>query len=262
MRFILLFLLSFSVFAEVPVDVVFDIDLTIVTLINEGDPLADPAHPRKGTIAVQYTEDGSLRKDRYRVFEGVKELLEKLRQDPRVRLSFFSGGSDGRNLALTKALKLSDGTSFFDLAQGRVYGRSVMTPTDAPPTARIRDRFKKDLHTVNPDISDVIIVDDIKEFVPDSQRSHVLWIGENFPFPDRRTPTGPITEEVFQREKNKYQWISSQLDRALAERFQTGRPLSAIVDELTDHQRLTPFNSELLGPRCRPGEVLLRLLAE
>ena len=41
--FLLLFLISFTARAGLPVDIVFDIDLTIASLIDHGDPLGGPA---------------------------------------------------------------------------------------------------------------------------------------------------------------------------------------------------------------------------
>ena len=264
MKFILLFLVSISALAGVPVDIVFDIDLTIVANIPASgkDPLADPRNPLHGTVDIQFPKDGAVASERYRVFEGVRELMEKLRADPRVRVSFFSGGSEARNEALLRSIKLPDGSSLWDLAGGRVYGRSSMSATGKGSMFRIRDRFKKDLTRINPDISDVIIVDDIKEFVPPSQSGHVLWIGEDFPFPERHHLTRPVTPELLARERDKYRWISSNLELAISERFRTGRPLSSLIGEFTANQTITPFTRGLGGPGCAPGEIIGRLLAE
>lgn len=264
MKFVLLFLISFSAIAGVPVDIVFDIDLTIVANIPASgkDPLADARDPLRGTVDIRFPKDGAVATERYRVFEGVRELMEKLRADPRVRVSFFSGGTEARNEALLRSIKLADGSSLWDLAGGRVHGRSSMTATGKGSMFRIRDRFKKDLSRINPDISDVIIVDDIKEFVPPAQSGHVLWIGEDFPFPERHHILTPVTPELLARERDKYRWISSKLELAISERFRTGRPLSAIIGDFTAHQTITPFSRGLGGPGCSPGEILGRLLAD
>lgn len=262
MRFFLVFLFTFSAFAGVPVDVVFDIDLTIVANIPASgkDPLRDPADPRRGTVDIQFVDEGAAKAERYRVFDGMTDLMEKLKADPRVRVSFFSGGTEARNESLLREIKLPDGTSLWDLAQGRVYGRNSMTATGKGPLHRIRDRFKKDLTRINPDLSDVIIVDDIKEFVPESQAGHMLWIGEDFPYPERHHVLTPVTPDLLARERNKYQWISSKLELAIAERFRTGRPLSAIIQEFTAGRTITPFSRGLGGPGCSPDEILTRLL--
>lgn len=263
MKYVLLFLMTFPVFAGVPVDVIFDIDLTIVALVKDGpggDLLADPLDPTKNVVPVLFENEGAVHSERYRIFEGVTDLMEKLRKDPRVRVSFFSGGSPARNEALLRKILLPDGTSLWDIASGRVYGRNFMTATGKGPEHRIRERFKKDLRTVNPDLTDVIIVDDIQEFVPASQRGHLLWLGEDFPFPDR-TPTPPasVDPDLLAREKHKFQWISEKLGTALEEKFRSGRPLSGLIEEIKE----TPFTAPAIrGLRCSPGAILERLLAD
>lgn len=263
MKYVLFFLIALPVYAGIPVDVVFDIDLTIVALVKDGpggDFLADPLDPKKNIVPVSFEVEGSIHSERYRLFEGVTDLMEKLRKDPRVRVSFFSGGTEARNEALLRNIFLPDGTSLWDLSSGRVYGRTSMTPTGVKEPARVRDRVKKDLHRVNPDIKDVIIIDDIKEFVPEAQRGHLLWIGEDFPFPDRtKTPPASVDPELLAREKYKYGWIGQKIDHALEQRFTNGIPLSTTIREITE----TPFTApSIIGRRCSPGLILDRLLLQ
>lgn len=263
MKYIFLLLISFPVLAGIPVDVVFDIDLTIVTLVNDGpggDFLADPLDPGKNIIPIQFEYEGAVHTERYRLFEGVTELIERLRKDPRVRVSFFSGGTEARNEALLRKIHLPDGSSLWDVASGRVLGRTSMTPTGVKPSARVRDRVKKDLRKVNQNIEDVIIVDDIKEFVPESQRGNLLWIGEDFPFPDRmrgESPPSAVDPDLLAREKHKFGWIGQKLDFALEQRFTKGIPLSETIRAISE----TPFTAPaIIGVSCSPREALLRLL--
>ncbi len=263
MKYVLFLLIALPVYAGIPVDVVFDIDLTIVALVKDGpggDLLADPKDPTKNIVPVTFELEGSIHSERYRLFEGVTDLMEKLRKDPRVRVSFFSGGTEQRNEALLRKIFLPDGTSLWDLASGRVYGRTSMTPTGVQLPARVRERVKKDLHKVNADIADVIIVDDIQEFVPESQRGHLLWIGEDFPFPDRtKTPPASVDAELLAREKFKYGWIGEKLQYALDQRFNKGIPLSTTIRSVTE----TPFTApSIRGLRCSPGLILDRLLLQ
>lgn len=247
----LILLLPVIALAELPLDVVFDIDLTIVARVEDGphgDLLADPQNPRRGTVEIQFHEPHydrqnrprdiapTLKAERYRVFEGMTDLMQKLKalqEDGKVRVSFFSGGSEPRNETLLKTIKLPDGTSLWDLSQGRVHGRSALTPTGLPSNMRIRDRFKKDLTRINPDLSDVIIIDDIKEFVPVKQRDNLLWIGEEFPYPERvKHPPESVDPVLLERERNKFQWISREVESAITKRLETGRPLSRLIQEV------------------------------
>ena len=258
-------LFSVSVWAGIPLDIVFDIDQTIVTLIHEGvngDLLADPRNPQQNTVTVSFNRpelDGNNKPvvdskgqkvfhkatERYRYYEGLTDLmkeLKRLQDSGMIRVSFFSGGTAERNSALLDSIKLKDGTSLKSLAGTRIYGRDRMLVTGLGPEHRVRERFKKDLQIINPNLEDVILVDDIKEFVPSSQKEHLLWIGEDFPYPERARDS-PVTfnEDLLFREKNKYQWISSKLREAIARRLKEKTPLSKIISEMTLGGERTPF---------------------
>lgn len=231
--------------ASVPLDVVFDIDQTIVTLIHAGpggDYLADPLNPHKGTITISHTD--APKPERYRVYDGLTELMQRLKtlqDEGKIRVSFFSGGTHVRNSTLLENIVLPDGSNLKQLAGERVFSREHMTPTGKG--SRIREKFKKDLTKVNPDLTDVILIDDIKEFVPETQLAHVLWLDEAFPYPERyrnSAPPIPTPEEMF-REKNKFQWISSYLLDAIDLRFKIQKPLSTLIDEKTSGRKKTPF---------------------
>ncbi len=114
-------------FAKIPVDVIFDIDLTIAALVHEGpygDFLADSSDPLKGTVEISFDEPGpnsttASVKHRYRIYDHLTDLMIELkrRQDlGEVGVSFFSGGFESRNLALLDAIKLKDGSSLLNLA--------------------------------------------------------------------------------------------------------------------------------------------------
>jgi hypothetical protein len=219
------------------VDVVYDIDQTIATLVHEGpggDWLADPKDPKKNVYEVTFDriEVDTMNRplvpkkvtrvtESYRVYDGFVEQMEKWRKEisaGKVRVSFFSGGHVERNRALLEAVKLSDGTSVRDMvSEANIYGRESMVATGVGPEGRVRERFKKDLRIINPDLSQVILVDDIPNFVPNSQLEHVLWLDEDFPYPERlggRPMVTPSPERI-QRERDKFKKISAMLDDAL-----------------------------------------------
>ena len=270
--FILILLIPMMALAELPLDVVFDIDLTIVTRVDDGphgDMLADPTDPRRGTVDINFLEPEydrqnrplgnrtTPRNERYRIYDGMTDLMEKLKvlqQEGKVRVTFFSGGPEARNEALLRTIKMRDGSSLWDLASGRVHGRTALTPTGVPSRMRIRDRFKKDLTRVNPDLNDVIIIDDIKEFVPVDQRENLLWIGEEFPYPERvHHPPSVIDPEGLEREKTKFQWISRELEMAINRRIETGRPLKSIIQEVVTPVRPTS---------CSVFSIMAKLLGQ
>jgi hypothetical protein len=259
--FFLFLFLSLPALAGIPVDLVVDIDLTIVALVSDKANSDLLGGPSENIVTVG--------EERYRVFEGVKdrfaEWVREKQAAGQVRLHFFSGGTEVRNENLLKNIKMKDGTSLWDLCEGRAFGRTSMTPTGLGPLHRTRDRYKKDLTKINPDISDVIIVDDIKEFVADGQRGHVLWLGEDFPFPDRyhgKPLPRSVNSDLKAREYYKYDWIIEKLDRALKERIRTGRSMSSLIQEISGAQTLTPFTSKWAVPSlsCDPVKIIDGLL--
>lgn len=230
------------------VDIVYDIDQTIATMVHEGpggDWLADPKNPTKNVYEVSFDRievDDMNRPlvpkqvtrvtERYRVYDGFVEQMEKWRSDikaGKIRISFFSGGFVERNRALLEAIKLSDGTSVRDVvSEANIYGRESMVATGVGPEGRVRERFKKDLRLINPDLRNVILVDDIPNFVPNAQLEHVLWLDEDFPYPERRG-TGPMvvpSEARIQQERTKFKKISSLLEEALEQHQREGGSFS------------------------------------
>lgn len=251
LRVLLLGILLISSSAWGVVDIVYDIDQTIATLVHDGpggDWLADPLNPQKNIFPVSFdrTEVDHMNRplvpkqvtrvnERYRVYEGFVEQMEKWRKEIKaghIRISFFSGGFVERNRALLEAIKFSDGTSVRDLVtEANIYGRESMVATGVGPEGRVRERFKKDLRIINPDLDNVILVDDIPNFVPDSQLGHVLWLDEDFPYPER-LGDGPMivpTQARIQRERDKFKTISRMLEEALESHKREGISFSKAV---------------------------------
>lgn len=249
----LLILFSSFTWAKLPMDIVFDIDQTLVTMIHDGpdgDILRDKDTPSKNTVSIEFNKNGETVSQRYRVYEGLEAFFDKLQarvKSGEVRISFFSGGENPRNLALLQEIKLSDGSSLRELSQGRVFGAESLTKTDAPESSRYREKFKKDLTRINPDLSDLVLVDDIIDFVPEYQRAHVLWPGEEFPYPERANANASLTPELIEAENNKYRWIESQLMPAIEARLNGEASLAEVLTK--NVQGKTPL-SHL--PKCTP----------
>lgn len=249
-----LWLVSFSfAWATMPMDIVFDIDQTIATLIHEGSN-GDLLAPSGKIANVNYWMEkqnalGEISKtqirENYRVYDGLSELLQDLKikqQEGLIRISFYSGGNLSRNISILEKITLADGTQAKDLAF-KILGREEMVPTGLDTNARIRERFKKELTKINPNLDDVIIIDDIKDFVPANETGHVLWLDEKFPYPERITNfTGPLDKEILKREREKMKWIADHLISSIEERIQTGVPLSQIMNKKTQNGFLTPFS--------------------
>lgn len=261
--------------AELPMDVVFDLDQTLATLIHEepsGDWLARSPNSSDGLVTINYQDD-SPQTSKYRVYEGVPELLQKLKELQSkgiVRVSFFSGGKRSRNMALLEAIKLPDGTSARELAMPsdsptRIFNGEHLVRTNAPEKNWFRDKYKKDLTLINSELDDVIIIDDIKDFVPEEQKRNVLWIDDSFPYPERsREVLSDPPLHLIEAERKKFQWISEKLLGSIELRMTKGIPLSQAVQENTlGETPLSHLKSSILMPyRCRPNPIIERLFLQ
>lgn len=223
--------------------VVFDVDQTLAYKIHGdvGGP-GDPLHGRAGRVLeVNYLKpeilpdgtpalnpDGSRKMtamaEKYRLYDGVAEFLEKLRSEHDVKVSFFSGASSARTTALLAALKMADGSSALDHAY-RVKGEADLVRVRE--TGRYREMFRKDLGKISEDLENVIMVDDI-EFVLDSQRRNLLHIGEEFPYQERKLNVA-ITEELLEREAGRFKLAAARVMQVL-EKARSGGSLVSVLD--------------------------------
>lgn len=239
---LLLLAVPFAGAAEIR-DIVFDIDETIGYKIRgkvggAGDPLH--AHASK-VVEVSYAKpliaadgahllkaDGTIQTEmimeKYRIYDGITELFQKLKSRPGVRVSFFSGGSNARNFALLDAITLPDGSSARQLAY-RVLGEDDLTRVSN--TGRFREMFRKDLRKVNVDLANLIMVDDIA-FMPPEQRRHLLHLGEDFPYAGRRLNIA-ATEEMTLIEAAKIKRVGAQIISLLELAEAQAIPLTAVL---------------------------------
>jgi hypothetical protein len=154
--------------------VVFDLDWTIISdlrgIESQGRKIAS-GH----VLEVQGT--------RYRVTDGTEAIVAELLRDPRVRVSFFSGGHAPRNLEVLEKIRLPGGRSFRDAAN-RILSRDELTDL-APgravaPDFKFWEKYRKDLTKVCADLERVVLVDDIEGFALAGQRRNLLWLGPTY----------------------------------------------------------------------------------
>jgi hypothetical protein len=147
---------SFAVESHAPVDIVFDLDDTLIRWVR--------AFPDEHLPPNAIAPDGGALKHSYRVLDGATELLQSLANRPNVRISFFSLGPRLRNEAVLKKVILPDGRSAWDIAH------KVLSDHDAT------SHGEKDLTKINPDLSRVLIVDDKFDSTIGGQRKNVVRI--------------------------------------------------------------------------------------
>ncbi|MEE2671674.1 MAG: NIF family HAD-type phosphatase [Bdellovibrionota bacterium] len=163
MRFIYfvfsLFLLSNSWGA---IDLVFDIDYTLVQEVEPGTPKA-----------LKLKADGKY----YRVHDWAIEVLDNLRYQ-NVNISFFSGGSEARNLEILGLIKFpSDQKSFRDIAK-HIF--SFQHLEEVAKEGKFGERYKKNLKRLGFDLKKTLLIDDYINFVPKSQLQNQLYIGRTY----------------------------------------------------------------------------------
>ncbi len=150
--------------------IVFDLDHTLVAEIEEGETF----NPKR-TITIQGIH--------YRIIPYARELITELSKREDVSISFFSGGSEDRNLELLKLLKLSDGSdkSFHDISYRILSKRHLYdNRKNVPEDSRFVHKWKKDISLVSDDLDSIILVDDHKDFYYQGQKNNTAWLGEWF----------------------------------------------------------------------------------
>ncbi len=165
-----LFILIFATKLLAQVDVVFDIDWTLVSQVDSYDAA--------GSSRVYKSLD-----DYYRLTDGAQEIIQDLLEDKNVRISFYSGGSEARNLDLLSQIKLANGDSLLDISH-KVLSKKHLLEVSTDESLRFSERLKKDLTLINKDLNSVVLIDDIEHFTPLSQRKNVIWTGKTFSFQD------------------------------------------------------------------------------
>jgi hypothetical protein len=189
-------------------DIVFDLDWTLIKQLKRGENLDGPN-------ILKYENEV------YRLNDGVVELLKYLDSKDDVRLSFFSGGSFNRNIAVLEQIKLN-GKNAKDMAY-KVLSKKDLDILSTDSSLTFTDRYKKNLLLVNKDLSNVIIIDDDVRFaVNDEQKKNFLWLESvkyHFESPrDIKTGNGPfdprsVSEWFF--DKNKIQIVHEILEKSL-----------------------------------------------
>lgn len=248
---------------------VFDIDWTIASEIK--NPTATNLK-NKRVIEVEG--------EHYYISDGLEEFVEDILTKKDVRISFYSGGKDSRNMQLLSKIKLKNGKSLFDISY-KVLGNSDLSViADAPSGARFSERYRKDLTKISKDLEQLIMLDDTANFVvenSDNQNNHVFFIGKAFlyfeKYSDAEGEIGeyvPKSYEQWLLHRNKMRLMHALFDEAYAESAETGVSFSEAMkkrEELLnlkennwneysnrlykENQKVPVRDITLSGPDCR-----------
>ncbi len=205
MKWIFLVLISLS-FAQAQVDIVFDLDWTLVYSV--GDEMSNDAR----TLLV----DGKY----YRLADGAEEVIAALEKSPDFRVSFFSGGEKSRNHKLLKKIFLPDSNkSLYEIAHKILSKEDLMVNSAPIPEASFTERYKKDLRLVNEDLERVVLIDDLKDFTPTGQKKNLFWLGKTYVYADEFASASygsysPSSEAAWFHERKKLFWTYDALEKA------------------------------------------------
>lgn len=189
------------------IHVVLDIDWTISSEV-------DPSFVGKRTILVD--------EKKYFIHDGLEEFIENLLSKNDIQISFFSGGSKKRNLALLSQIKISDGRTLADIAFKVLGKEDLSVVPDALPSDKFSLRFKKDLSKISSDFSNLVMIDDTQHFVLNSEQEElVLFTGKTFQhfenFSDAKMLSGeyvPKTLEEWSFARKKLFILNGALEHA------------------------------------------------
>jgi hypothetical protein len=219
----------------VPIDVVFDLDWTLLYASNAESAGIDASN-------VVHVEDKT-----YRLADYAQEAIAHLLSTGRYRVSFFSGGQDSRNAAVVARLydevKTRTGRRYAPHAVG---GFDELTRTSAPDTAPFAERLKKDLKTILPDVDleRAVLIDDSKAFAPPGQEGNMLWLQATYEdAPDLDALSNqykaahakylPPDEKAWALERNKIAWAVGVIEESRLRSEQSGRSFREELDTIT-----------------------------
>lgn len=190
--------------------VVFDLDWTLFSEFDSS--LVKPSAARVFKV------EGK----NYYLTPYAEELIRFL-DAAKIKVSFFSGGSESRNLALLDKAALKNGKSFSSLAY-RVLSRSDLTTISNDESLSFTDRYKKDLTKITDDLENIILIEDNKNFALDAvQAKNIFWLGPTYQVLTKMEDVGlidskylPPTKEAWDLSNHKLLILKEAIREAMS----------------------------------------------
>ena len=208
--------------------IVFDIDWTIANEIKK-PTLRDLNNPRVIEVEGIY----------YFISDGLEEFIEVILSHKEMKISFYSGGSESRNLKLLAKIKLKSGKSLYDMAFKVLSKKDMVEIPNVPENAKFSERFKKDLIRVSENLDELVMFDDVVNFVVDNntnQNEHVFFIGKAYEyfenFNDTMAKHGEYVPRSFEQwslQRSRLIVLNGVFREAYEKSLSTGMPLSEVM---------------------------------
>lgn len=155
-------------FGQGPLNVVFDLDWTLLNSTTEAMVQAEPA----GTFQFE----GHW----YRIAYGTAQAIKKLHEQG-IEISIFSGGSSARNEFAANLIQLQVNELLenknFQFKHVLDLDNLLVVSTD--PKARFTEKYKKELSQFF-DIERTLLVDDMTGFSVKGQEKNLVWLGKTY----------------------------------------------------------------------------------
>ncbi|MBC7421192.1 MAG: hypothetical protein H7328_10735 [Bdellovibrio sp.] len=151
--------------AAEPIDVVFDLDWTLIYPTNENMALAVPKNTFK------------IGNNLFRLTDHAVEILLELHQQPDVRISFFSGGARERNTAVVKIIY--DLMNKPEYRPHKILSFEDLTVISTDKDLKFAQRNKKDIGKFF-NLQRAMLVDDIEDFILPGQEQNEKWLGKTY----------------------------------------------------------------------------------
>lgn len=146
---------------------VFDLDWTLFSEFDSSLIKPDPSRV--------FVVEGKS----YYLTPYAEELIRFL-IEAKIKVSFFSGGGESRNLGLLEKAKLNDSRSFQSIAY-KILSKPDLTVMSTDEALSFSERFKKDLTKITDNLDAIVLVEDNKNFALDSiQSKNIFWLGPTY----------------------------------------------------------------------------------
>lgn len=158
-----MFLYNLKALAGEKLHIVFDLDFTIISKVYE-----------KQNHNTFLASDKNYYNPNKWALEGIEIAYNEGH-----KISFFSGGDKKRNESVLKKLRLTDGRTLYEIATN-IHSKSDLVVKSK--MGKFSERYKKDLGRLGYDLKNTILIDDILNFVPVSQKDNILWLGRSYEY--------------------------------------------------------------------------------
>jgi hypothetical protein len=199
------------------------------------------------------------RKERYRITDGLAEVVSVLTEIPGVRVSIVSGGLRERNEEVLRQIEMPDGSNLFERVF-RILSSDELETVSNDTSLKFSERKKKNYQRIAADLDPrwTIAVDDQRNIAfDDTQNRSTLWLQRTFNFFEdyraqsaelsSKVPYPPNSETAWALERYKLAWALGIILTAIDLTRSEGIDLQTAMIRLTHDSAGALLNREHLS---------------